>query len=169
MNNLRYVIGDATKPIGNDNRIIAHICNNKNRWGAGFVLALNKRWSEPEAHYRGKSKYVLGDVDIIRVEDNIYVANMIAQENTHHSNDGTPPIRYQAVAEALMKVNKIAKEMGATLHAPMFGTGLAGGKWTIIEKIIDEVITVPITIYVLNEKDLPQKKVNAAEVRMRKK
>jgi len=49
----------------------------------------------------------------------------------------------------LSKVNTIAEELGATLHAPMFGTGLAGGKWDIIEKIINKVITVPIIIYII--------------------
>lgn len=166
-----YVIGDATRPVGDGIKIIPHITNNIGAWGSGFVIALSKRWNYPEHFYRARQNYPLGHADILKVEEDIYVANMIGQEGirpTHMGSYGAkgnvqmpdiPPIRYEAVRTALKKVNAVAVEKNATLHAPMFGTGLAGGKWTVIEKIIDEVITVPITIYVLNEKDLPQKVV----------
>lgn len=42
---------------------------------------------------------------------------------------------------------------GATVHAPRFGAGLAGGDWTIIERLIQEYLTDgtrEVTIY-----DLP--------------
>ena len=47
--------GDATNPTklyDNEISIIPHVCNNKNRWGAGFVLALNKKWPIVEEKYR---------------------------------------------------------------------------------------------------------------------
>jgi hypothetical protein len=72
---------------------------------------------------------------------------MIAQAGIGFDNNGKPPIRYNALRTALEAVNKVAIEMGATLHAPKFGAGLSGGKWDIIENIIEEVVTVPITIY----------------------
>ena len=50
-NPIFYIQGDATKPIGNDNRLIIHCCNNIGKWGEGFVLALNKRWMEPYQNY----------------------------------------------------------------------------------------------------------------------
>ncbi|PSL41287.1 hypothetical protein CLV51_1211 [Chitinophaga niastensis] len=43
-----YFKGDATKPLGSANKIIAHICNDIGGWGKGFVTAISKRWSEPE-------------------------------------------------------------------------------------------------------------------------
>ena len=156
---ITYVIGDATQPQGTGNKIICHICNNVGAWGVGFVLALSKRWSYPEEHYRAQKTYPLGHVDILSVaqgdDSPIFVANMIGQHDIKPSEDGIPPIRYYAVVLALEKVNYIANEIGATLHAPKFGAGLAGGNWSIIESIIEEVITVPFTIYVLNENDLP--------------
>jgi O-acetyl-ADP-ribose deacetylase (regulator of RNase III) len=147
MNKINYVIGDATQPQGEGKKIICHICNNKNRWGVGFVLALSKRWVKPEIHYRQKDSYVLGDVDIIQVEDDVYVANMIGQHGTDLDENDNPPIRYDAVKEALFEVNSIANAIGATIHCPRFGTGLAGGSWEVIENIIKEVITVDITVY----------------------
>ena len=158
MSKINYVIGDATAPQGKGIKIICHICNNKNKWGAGFVIAISKRWEMPEIHYRMKDDYVLGDVDFIPVEPDTFVANMIAQHSVMSSlkEGDKSPIRYDALKIALQHVNEKAMNINGSLHAPMFGTGLAGGKWSIIEKIINEVITVPITIYVLNEKDLPK-------------
>ena len=46
--NIKYVIGDATQPVGEGEKLILHIVNDSNRWGAGFVLSLSKRWKEPE-------------------------------------------------------------------------------------------------------------------------
>ena len=150
MSKINYVIGDATAPQGEGNKIICHICNDIGAWGAGFVLALSKRWEYPEQFYRARQKYPLGQADILKVEDDIYVANMIAQHMTRPSLDGTPPIRYESVAEALMKINKIAKEKNATLHMPRIGCGLAGGEWQMIEKILKAVVSVDVTVY-----DLP--------------
>lgn len=48
-----YLIGDATAPCGSTTpRLIAHICNDVGAWGAGFVLALSRRWKEPQLAYR---------------------------------------------------------------------------------------------------------------------
>jgi len=156
MSKINYVIGDATRPIGDGKKIICHICNDIGAWGAGFVLALSKKWRLPEDHYRARQSYPLGHADVISVdisegmENEILVANMIGQHRIGMSSDGTPPIRYQAVAEALMKVNEIAKELNATLHMPRIGCGLAGGDWDKISAIIEECTDVPVTVY-----DLP--------------
>jgi O-acetyl-ADP-ribose deacetylase (regulator of RNase III) len=150
MNKINYVVGDATRPIGDGKKIICHICNDIGAWGAGFVLALSKRWQYPEQFYRARQKYPLGHADILKVEDDIYVANMIAQHNIGPRSDGLPPIRYTEVANALFTVNKVAEEMGASLHMPRIGCGLAGGEWSIIETIIKQFVTVPVTVYDFN-------------------
>ena len=150
MSKINYVIGDATAPQGEGNKIICHICNDMGARGAGFVLALSKKWRYPEDRYRAMPHYELGTAMVLKVEDNIYVANMIGQHMTHPNLKGEPPIRYQAVAEALIKVNKIAKELNATLHMPRIGCGLAGGEWQMIEKILKAVVSVDVTVYDLN-------------------
>lgn len=153
---LKYIKGDATKPIGNGMKIICHICNNKGLWGAGFVLALSKRWKEPEQEYRKWSKnsastipFKLGNIQIVPVEKDIKVANMIGQHDVRSINN-VAPIRYDAVRECLQKVAKYAKENNASIHAPRFGAGLAGGDWTLIEKLIISTLCeneIPVTIY----------------------
>lgn len=149
MSKINYVIGDATNPIGDDNKIICHICNDKKRWGAGFVLAISKKWTEPELVYRimNDDECELGNVQFINVEDNITIANMIAQHDTCYSSKGKPPIRYGAVRICLAKVNDVAFRTNSSIHMPRIGCGLAGGDWNRIEQIINETVTVPVFVY----------------------
>ena len=149
---INYVKGDATRPQGDGNKIICHICNDMGAWGAGFVLALSKRWGYPEHFYRARQTYPLGHVDILSVDQDsegnvLYVANMIAQHGVRSNEQGNPPIRYAALAKALSKVNDRAKAIGASLHMPRIGCGLAGGEWSAVEAILKEVVTVDVTVY----------------------
>ena len=110
---INCVRGDATRPKGTGIKYIIHCCNDIGAWGAGFVLALSKRWKEPEKQYRdwahnreGTGKpFELGQVQIVIVEKDILVVNMIGQRDTHWSN-GKPPIRYDAIEEGLNRVVK---------------------------------------------------------------
>ena len=145
--NIKYVVGDATAPQGEDRKIICHICNDLGAWGAGFVLALSKKWRYPEDYYRARQTYPLGDVDILSVESDVFVANMIAQHGIRPDSKGVPPVRYDALKQALSKVNVVAEQIGATLHMPRIGCGLAGGEWEEVEKVINEVVTVNVVVY----------------------
>lgn len=49
---INYIIGDATQPVYSGPAILVHVCNDLGKWGAGFVLAVSRRWPEPEAAYR---------------------------------------------------------------------------------------------------------------------
>ena len=152
---IRYLKGDATQPQAKGARIVAHICNDLGGWGKGFVLAISKRWPGPEAAYRawhrGRSKndFGLGAVRIVQVEPYIWVANMVAQRGMKTGSNG-PPIRYDALRACLKKLTAEAKELGASIHMPRIGCGLAGGRWEEIEPIIlEESISqgVEVTIY----------------------
>lgn len=146
---INYINGDATAPVGTGNKIIVHVCNDENRWGLGFVLALSKKWRQPEIAYHMMKDMILGNVQFVRVEDNIIVANMIGQHSVGFKN-GIAPIRYNAIRECLIKVNEEAILTGSSIHCPRFGAGLSGGSWEIIEQIIKETITVPVTVYDFN-------------------
>lgn len=158
LNTVKYTVGDATAPEGDGLKIIAHVCNDIGAWGAGFVLALSRRWKKPEESYRQMSDEdrTLGNVRLIGVEDDIIVANMIAQKGIGPAKDGTPPIRYHALRMALKGLNEVAIELGmnqhrrVSLHMPRIGCGLAGGDWSEVEQIIRECTTIPVVVY-----DLP--------------
>lgn len=52
MSEITYVRGAATSPHGKGVKLIVHVCNDPGGWGKEFVLALSRRWPEPEAAYR---------------------------------------------------------------------------------------------------------------------
>ena len=52
MTDLKIIKGDATSPQAKGVKIIAHICNDRGGWGKGFVVAISRRWPEPEEAYR---------------------------------------------------------------------------------------------------------------------
>ena len=151
---IKYVIGDATNPIGEGNKIICHICNDIGGWGAGFVLAISKKWGAPEYKYRKMTpeERQLGVVQLVSVEPKIFVANMIGQHGIKPMKGADnliiPPIRYDAVLACLRKVAGYANTLNATVHMLRIGAGLAGGNWETIEKIINEALeSIDVTVY----------------------
>ena len=85
MTTITYLKGDATCPQAKGVKIVGHVCNDIGGWGKGFVLAVSRRWAEPEAAYRqwhatGKAGgFGLGAVQYVQVEPYIWVANMVGQ------------------------------------------------------------------------------------------
>ncbi|MFE2924603.1 macro domain-containing protein [Streptomyces goshikiensis] len=155
MKPLRIIAGDATCPQAKGPKIIAHVCNDIGGWGKGFVLAVSTRWPEPEARYRewhrGRSgnDFGLGAVQLVRVQPDVWVANMIGQRGIRTGSSG-PPIRYDAVERCLATLADHAVELGASVHMPRIGCGLAGGKWSRIEPLITGALCardVDVTVY----------------------
>lgn len=153
MNKLIYIPnGDVTSPMGDDNKIICHIVNDANKMGSGVAKALFLKWPEVRSEYIAKGNlkpHELGEVQFIPVETDILVANIVGQHDIFWKN-GIPPVRYDAIREGLKKVFIRAKEINASIHCPPLGAGLAGGEWSIIEKILVEEIVdngISITIY----------------------
>ncbi len=143
MTSITYLKGDATAPSTKGPQIIAHVCNDLGGWGKGFVLALSKRFPEPERAFRAwhreraSNDFGLGAAQLVPVGRDLWVANMIGQHGKARRGDvGPPPVRYQAIESALRKVGDWAIEHGASVHLPRIGTGLAGGKWNLIEPLI---------------------------------
>ncbi|OCA69331.1 Appr-1-p processing protein [Chryseobacterium artocarpi] len=155
MKTIQYIKGDATVPQAKGIKIIAHICNDIGGWGKGFVLAVSKRWEAPEKEYRNwhrfrsKNNFALGEIQIIQVEKYIYVANMIGQKGIKTGSNGVP-VRYEAIEKCLETLANEALSLNASIHMPRIGCGLAGGKWTEIEPIIERTLlnkNVEVFIY----------------------
>ncbi|MGY5049473.1 macro domain-containing protein [Streptomyces sp. 900105755] len=155
MGEITYVRGDATTPSGKGVKVIAHVCNDLGGWGKGFVLALSRRWPEPEKAYRAwhrdraNNDFGLGAVQLVQVERYIWVANMIGQRGTRTGSKGVP-VRYEAIDTALAELADEVLDRGASVHMPRIGCGLAGGKWSRIEPLINERLVarrIPVTVY----------------------
>lgn len=141
MRPLRILKGDATSPQAKGPKLIAHVCNDIGGWGKGFVLAVSRRWPEPERAYRqwhrgrAGNDFGLGATQLVQVRPDIWVANMVGQHGTRTGSDG-PPIRYGAVERCLATLAGHATRLGASVHMPRIGCGLAGGRWERIEPLI---------------------------------
>ncbi|NHN27302.1 macro domain-containing protein [Flavobacterium jejuense] len=153
MEKIEYIKGDATYPIGIGNKLIVHICNDIGAWGKGFVLAISKRWKNPELLYKEWFKagvnFELGEVQFVKIESDLFIANMIGQHKIRKSKTEIP-IRYKAVRNCLKKVADFAEGNDFSVHMPRIGCGLAGGKWNEIEPIIKEELinrNIKVTVY----------------------
>ncbi|MDL4773649.1 MULTISPECIES: macro domain-containing protein [Thermomonosporaceae] len=158
MAEIRYVRGDATSPQAKGVKIIAHVCNDLGGWGKGFVLAVSRRWPEPEADYRAwhraraRNDFGLGAARFVQVEPYVWVANMIGQHGMKAGSKG-PPIRYEALDRCLEVLGRKAAELEATVHMPRIGCGLAGGRWARVEPLIERRLVEPgiaVTVYTVD-------------------
>ena len=163
---VRYVVGDATDPEGDGPKIIAHACNDRGRWGKGFVMALSKRWPEPGRQFRAWHEgelpdappFELGRVQFVEVARQTWVANIIGQHGLT-AKSGVSPVRYDALRAGLAEVAKFARNHKATVHMPRIGCGLAGGTWDQVGPIVEETLAetgVEVVVYDLPEKPRPR-------------
>ncbi|WP_406839760.1 macro domain-containing protein [Streptomyces sp. AHU1] len=155
MPEIRYVRGDATAPSVKGVKLIAHVCNDIGGWGKGFVLALSRRWPEPEAAYRAWHRgragndFGLGAAQFVQVEPYVWVANLVGQRGIRTGSKGVP-VRYEAVDASLALLADKAVELGASVHMPRIGCGLAGGTWSRVEPLVTERLVrrgLSVTVY----------------------
>ncbi|MGC4996657.1 macro domain-containing protein [Streptomyces sp. DT195] len=150
-----HIQGDATVPCAEGPKVIAHVCNDIGGWGRGFVSALSARWPEPEAAYRAwyrgraGNDFGLGAVQLVEVGPRLWVANMIGQHGIRGRGKGVP-VRYEAIDTALGRLADQAIELGASVHMPRIGCGLAGGEWPRVEPLVSGRLLgrgIPVTVY----------------------
>lgn len=135
---------------------IPHVCNNIDLFGAGFAASIAAKYPEVKANYHmlGKSflKHNLGHAQILKIKEDpkykhsIYVVNMIAQ-NGIKSQSNPRPLNYAALTKSMiqvshyiqMKTGFVNKTENVEIHAPKFGSGLAGGNWNFLSDLIEDI------------------------------
>ena len=78
---------------------------------------------------------------------------MITQEYAGSSD--TRWVSYDAIAIGFNSLNALLIEslsIDKHIHIPFIGAGLANGKWSIISKIIEETVALPVTCWSLDRK-----------------
>jgi O-acetyl-ADP-ribose deacetylase (regulator of RNase III) len=160
---LTYLSGDATMPRGAGPKIITHVVNDAvPRWGAGFPLAIKKRWQQVQEEFitwvtEDRRRLRLGHVHEVRVAKDCSIIHMVAQHG--YGASSTPRIRYSALRSCLQQVVERAKIQGASVHMPRIGAGQAGGHWPLIEELIRSTLCkaeVPVFVYDLPGRSLPK-------------
>lgn len=154
---IKYLVGDATQPRGSGNNVIAHVVNDRAaRWGAGFGLVVRKRWPQVQADFLSwaeahRSHFQLGQIRITPADDDLLTCQLICQSGYGASRSSR--LRYNALQECLDRLRMEAVERHLSVHMPRIGTGQAGGRWEIIEEMIEDALVrkgVEVTVY-----DLP--------------
>lgn len=139
---IKYLSGDAAEPL-KKNTVIAHIVNNKGKWGKGFVLSLSNKYPAAKEYYlnsfKGNNIPELGRVDFVKVDaqEHIFIANMYAQNGIKKNvNDKKQCVCYASLEVCLEKLSDFALVNRLSVQMPRIGAGLGGGDWNIIESLI---------------------------------
>jgi hypothetical protein len=175
-----YIKGDLFQHLENKQFpiLIPHCCNDSGFWAAGFVKAISKfscipeneyyRWHENGqiTRFNKVRQFCLGQVDYVQVQKSpfIFVANMIGQQGTV-SNNNHKPIKYLSLAQCMDDVAHTIKGLNnyfrnkypdnfspIQIFSPKFGSGLAQGKWEVIEELINEIWIdrgIPVRVFVI--------------------
>lgn len=142
--------------------IIPHVCNNANLFGAGFAAAVANRYPIVKENYHLLGSNFLrnnmGYTQFISVKNNdkyghkLIFANMIAQKGTI-STKNPRPLNYYALCRSMYNISKYIDTNFDTsnpiqIHAPKFGSGLAGGNWLFIQDLIKDIWNqYPVFVY----------------------
>jgi hypothetical protein len=131
--------------------LVPHVCNNIDLFGAGFAQNVADRYPSVKADYHmlGKTflRNNLGHSQFLKVYEEpkykhkIYFVNMIAQ-NGIRSPSNNRPLNYAALVRCMSQLSQfINQNKGETfeIHAPKFGSGLAGGNWNFISDLIEDI------------------------------
>jgi hypothetical protein len=151
---IHYLIGSALDPILLPT-LTVHCCNDVGGFGKGFVVPLSEKYPETKKQYKAwfsnlQKRPQLGDVQFVQVNQNVCIANMVAQHDVRWQGK-IPPIRYDALEKCLIKSYTKAYNENLTVSGPRFGCVLSGGVWDIISEIIKKVMLVDTYIYTLEK------------------
>lgn len=145
---------------------LPHVCNNIDVFGAGFAAQIANRYPSVKVDYHllGKNflRSNLGHSQIIKVFEDakykhkLFIVNMIAQ-NGLRSADNIRPLNYLALVKSMNTLSQYIyqntgfqnKSEKIEIHAPKFGSGLAGGNWNFITNLIED-IWKPYNVYIYN-------------------
>lgn len=146
---MNIIEGDITQIV--ERGVIAHVVNNRNAMGAGVAKALYEKWPAVKIQYHRWMDLCdlepgdFSDVNFVAVNDDITVANMVAQ-------DGFGPgdrcyLNYTQLSVSLLQVNRYAYDHDMQVYLPYnVGCGLAGGNWSIVSDLILKFIKDPVIV-----------------------
>src|ERR1043166_7274196 len=162
---ISYVVGDATEPRGDGRKLIVHVVHDAtSTWGGGgFAQALARRRPAVQSYFKEWANAnglhrVFGQVRYFAIDSQTSVASMLCQRG-YRSANGRPAIRYRALRACLAEVAAFAQQRLMTVHLPRIATGAAGGRWSIVEELLESTLVtagVPVTVYDLPGKRLQQ-------------
>lgn len=158
---IRLLHGNVLEPRADGKKIICQLVNDKAvKWGGGVANKIARRFPHAEEAYSKQVVQIpqrnrLGRAIFSEASEDVTIASLIGQEGFGPSL--FPRIRYAALSDCLEQVAEYAASTGASIHMPKIGTGSAGGDWSTINELIDDVMVragLSVTVY-----DVPPKRV----------
>ena len=110
--------------------VIVHGVNCQGVMGSGVALAIRNRWPSVYDCYERNSRLgeaLLGSCHIIRVDEDLWVANCYTQVN--YGKDGGRYADVEALERSLEFAFGHAASYGLELQSPRIGAGLGGLDW----------------------------------------
>jgi len=137
------------------NQIICHQVSTKGKMGTGIAKTIKKLFPDIYNAYvnicNDANENPLGSVFLAQNNPNEhFIANIFSQDRYGRDRRYT---NYEALAVALEKLSKRAKELNMDLAIPYkMGCGNAGGNWNIVKTIIEETcVDIDVYIYKMEE------------------
>lgn len=151
-----YVVnGDATQPRGDGIKIIGQVINTSGAMGFSFGRAVATKYPDAKKSVqewkKDKKEFTLGKSRNVKINDNLYIFQMLAQEGVR-GKYGSVPLKYNSLKTCLVNLYETASELQASVHMPAIGAGQAKGDWNIIKGMIyNELVRngIDVTIYLL--------------------
>lgn len=146
---------------------ICHQVNCQARMGSGIAKQIRERWPVVYTEYQAKfdkmeakiielcgswesqmdvSEVILGDIQIVRVNEKQNVINMFAQQ--YYGYDGKRYTSYDAFWACLGHIKEFVPK-GSKIGFPYrIGCGLGGAAWSVIETMIYAVLGTDYEVYI---------------------
>lgn len=138
--------------------IVPHVCNNIDVFNGGFAAAVAAHYPIVKENYHLLGKTFLrnnfGHVQFIEVPTKnkyghkLIFANMIAQNGLPDKNRKRC-LHYGALVKSMNMVSAFIQQqtnkhnnvesLKFEIHAPKFGSGIAGGNWNFISDLIEDI------------------------------
>jgi hypothetical protein len=148
--------------------IVPHVCNNIDLFDAGFAAAVSKYYPAVKENYHllgknflknnfGHSQFI--DIPVKnKYNHKLIFVNMIAQNGVRNPTNPRP-LNYAALTKCMMGVAHYINQntdffsisSSVEIHAPKFGSGLAGGNWLFISDLIEDIWN-KYTVYIYDNK-----------------
>ena len=135
---IKYEDGDLLKMSDNFD-VICHCCNCFTTFGAGIAPQIKAKFPDAYAadcKTKSGDKNKLGTISYSESTKPI-VVNLYGQYDYSGRRRNEMDLDYDALKSALIEMKN--KFSGKRIGMPMIGSGLAGGDWNVIEKIIQDV------------------------------
>lgn len=152
---MKEVKGDLLKKaLQGEFDVIIHGCNCFVTMGAGIALQIKKLFpkaAEVDSETIPGDVNKLGHFTFADLDEGFTVVNAYTQ---YGHNPKRVNVNYEAVREAFCRIKNRWGGQGKKFGIPMIGAGLAGGKWEILSKVIEEeMVDEDLTLVIFDPED----------------